>query len=319
MQKKRLGESDIAVAPIAFGGNVFGWTIDEKKSFEMLDVFIASGFNFIDTADTYSRWVPDNQGGESETIIGKWMKRRNNRNEVIIATKVGGDMGEGKNLSKKYILKEIEDSLRRLQTDYIDLYFSHWDDNVTPVEETLEAYAQLIEEGKVRMIGASNLSPERLTASMEYAQNNNLPAYQVLQPLYNLYEREKFETQYQVLCEKYGLGVVPYYALASGFLSGKYRSGKDISKSLRGKGIGKKYLNEKGANILNALDKISAKYHAKPATIAIAWLLSNPLVTAPIVSATTPQQLEDILKATEIKLDKASMEELGKAQSPIPQ
>lgn len=310
MQKKRLGESDMEVAPIAFGGNIFGWTIDEKKSFEMLDAFMASGYNFIDTADTYSRWVPGNQGGESETIIGKWMKRGNNRNKVIIATKVGGDMGEGRNLSKKYILKEVENSLRRLQTDYIDLYFSHWDDNVTPVEETLGAYAQLIKEGKVRMIGASNLSPERLTISMECAQNNNLPAYQVLQPLYNLYEREKFETHYQALCEKYALGVLPYYSLASGFLSGKYRSEKDISKSLRGKGIRKKYLNEKGVNILNALDKVSAKYQAKPATIAIAWLLFKPLVTAPIVSATNLQQLEDILKATEIKLDKESMEEL---------
>ncbi|MGH2644181.1 MAG: aldo/keto reductase [Chitinophagaceae bacterium] len=312
MLKKILGKSAIEIAPIAFGGNVFGWTLDEKRSFEVLDAFVTAGFNFIDTADTYSRWFPGNKGGESETIIGEWMKQRNNRNQIIIATKVGGDMGEGKNLSKKYILKQAENSLRRLQTDYIDLYFSHWDDNTTPVGETLEGYEQLIKEGKVRIIGASNLSPERFIASMECADKNDLPAYQMLQPLYNLYERERFESQYQQLCEKYSLGVLPYYSLASGFLSGKYRSEKDISKSLRGKGIKKKYMNEKGFKILETLDKVAAQYHASLATIAIAWLLSKPLITAPIVSATTQSQLEEIVKATEIKLDKAAIEILEK-------
>lgn len=312
MQKRTLGKSAIQVMPIAFGGNVFGWTLDEKKSFEILDAFVAAGFDFIDTADTYSRWVPGNQGGESEIIIGKWMKLRNNRNRIIIATKVGGDMGEGRNLSKKYILKAVEKSLQRLQTDYIDLYFSHHDDNVTPVKETLEAYAQLIKEGKVRMIGASNLPQERLIASLESSTQNNLPAYQMLQPLYNLYERGKFETEYKNVCEQYSLGVLPYYSLASGFLSGKYRSEKDVSKSLRGKGIHKKYMNEKGFKILDALDKVSDRYHVSPATIAIAWLLSKPVVTAPVVSATSRSQLEDIIKATEIKLDKVDMEMLEK-------
>lgn len=310
MQKRNLGKSDIEVAPIAFGGNVFGWTLDEKKSFNILDAFVSARFNFIDTADNYSRWYNENQGGESETIIGKWMKLRNNRSKVIIATKVGGDMGEGRNLSKKYILKHAEESLKRLQTDYIDLYQIHHDDHVTPVEETLEAYAQLIKEGKVRIIGASNLSPERLIASLESSEKNNLPAYQTLQPLYNLYERERFESEYKGLCKKYSLSVLPYYSLASGFLSGKYRSEKDISKSLRGKGIKKKYMNEKGFKILDALDKVSQQYHAKPATIAIAWLLSKPEITAPVVSATSRSQLEDIIKATEIKLDKNAIEEL---------
>jgi aryl-alcohol dehydrogenase-like predicted oxidoreductase len=310
MQKKRLGKSGIEVAPIAFGGNVFGWTIDEKKSFEMLDAFMASGFNFIDTADTYSRWVPGNRGGESETIIGKWLKWRNNRDKVIIATKVGGDMGEGRNLSKKYILKQVEDSLRRLQTDYIDLYQTHHDDPTIPVEDTLSAYAQLIKEGKVRIIGASNLSKDRLTGSLEAAIQNNLPVYQTLQPLYNLYEREKFETDYKGICEKYGLSVLPYYSLASGFLSGKYRSDNDISKSLRGKGIKKKYINERGFKILRALDKIAGEYQSQPATIAIAWLLSKSLVTAPVVSATNTHQLEEIIKATSIHLHNEAIEVL---------
>lgn len=313
MKKRTLGKSAIQVMPIAFGGNVFGWTLDEKRSFEMLDAFVAAGFDFIDTADTYSRWVPGNRGGESETIIGKWMKQRNNRSQIILATKVGGDMGEGKNLSKKYILKEVEKSLRRLQTDFIDLYQSHHDDNITPVEETLEAYSQLIKEGKVRVIGASNISKERLIASMECANNNNLPAYQTLQPLYNLYEREKFEVEYKNVCEKYALSVLPYYSLASGFLSGKYRSEKDISKSLRGKGIHKKYMNEKGFGILNALDKVRNQYHAAPASLAIAWLLSKPLITAPVVSATSKQQLEEIIQGAELQLDKDAVEILEKS------
>ncbi|TAM93914.1 MAG: aldo/keto reductase [Chitinophagaceae bacterium] len=312
MQKRTLGKSAIQVAPIAFGGNVFGWTLDEKKSFEILDAFVAAGFNFMDTADTYSRWVPGNQGGESETIIGKWIKQRNNRSRIILATKVGGDMGEGRNLSKKYILKQVEKSLHRLQTDYIDLYQSHHDDNITPVEETLEAYSQLIREGKVRVIGASNISHDRLIASMECADKSNLPAYQTLQPLYNLYEREKFETEYKSICEKYALGVLPYYSLASGFLSGKYRSEEDVSKSLRGKGIHKKYMNEKGFGMLDALDKVSKQYHTVPASVAIAWLLSKPLIIAPVVSATSRQQLEEIIKGAELQLDKEAVEILEK-------
>lgn len=310
MQKRLLGKSNIEVSPVAIGGNVFGWTIDEKKSFYILDAFTETGFNFIDTADSYSRWAEGNKGGESETIIGKWINSRGNRNKVILATKVGGDMREGRNLSKKYILKACEDSLQRLQTDYIDLYFSHHDDNITPVEETLEAYAQLIKSGKVRMIGASNLSPERLTDSLQASIEKNLPSYQILEPLYNLYEREKFETQYQNICEKYLLGVLPYYSLASGFLTGKYRSERDVSKSMRGEGIRKKYMNEKGFRILDSLDEVSSSYHTKPAVLAIAWLLSKPLVTAPIVSATSKEQIEDIVKATEIKLSKAAVDKL---------
>jgi aryl-alcohol dehydrogenase-like predicted oxidoreductase len=312
MEKRKLGNTDLFVSPVTFGGNVFGWTIDEAKSFEILDGFLEAGFNFIDTADVYSRWNPGNSGGESETIIGKWLKSRNNRQQVILATKVGADMGEGKKLNKAYITKRVEDSLKRLQTDYIDLYQSHYDDLETPVLETLEAYDQLIRAGKVRWIGASNFSAERLKESLEASKKNSLPIYQSFQPEYNLYSREKFEKEYEQLCLDHHLGVINYYALASGFLSGKYRSEQDLNKSQRGGGI-KNYLNERGFKILKALDEVSEQYNSSPASIALAWLIARPAVTAPIASVTSTAQLKDLVQAAAIKLDVEHIAILDKA------
>jgi aryl-alcohol dehydrogenase-like predicted oxidoreductase len=302
MEKRQLGNTTLHVYPVTFGGNVFGWTIDEKKSFEILDGFTGAGFNFIDTADVYSRWAPGNNGGESETIIGNWMKQKKNRGDIILATKVGSDMGDGKKgLSKKYILQAAEDSLKRLKTDYIDLYQTHFDDETTPIEETLEAYAQLIKEGKVRHIGASNLTPERLKESMDVAIEHNLPGYQTFQPHYNLYEREKFEGGLEPLCLGYGLGVLNYYSLASGFLTGKYLSKDDLDKSQRGGGVAK-YLDDRGFKILAALDEVAKQLNSTPATVALAWLIHRPSVTAPIVSATSLKQLESIMQAPDLAI-----------------
>ncbi len=307
MKKRPLGSSGIEVAPLAFGGNVFGWTIDEKQSFMLLDAFLAAGFNLIDTADVYSRWVPGNKGGESETIIGNWMRLRGNRDKVIVATKVGHDIGQGKkDLSEKHILQAVEKSLQRLQTDYIDLYQSHYDDPPTPVAETLEAYAKLVKEGKVRLIGASNFTPERLLRSLEASKQHGYPSYQTLQPLYNLYDREIFEKELEPICVEHGIGVISYYSLASGFLTGKYRSEEDLSTSARGAG-NKKYLNEKGFRILSALDKVAEKFKSTPASISIAWLLAGHSVTAPIASATSIEQLGSLINATQINLDADSM------------
>jgi aryl-alcohol dehydrogenase-like predicted oxidoreductase len=317
METRQLGNTGLQVAPWAFGGNVFGWTIDEKTSFELLDAFIDAGFNLIDTADVYSHWAPGNKGGESETIIGKWMKERGNRDKVIIATKVGGAMQAGgkKDLSRGYMLKAVEDSLHRLQTDYIDLYQSHWDDVDTPVGETMDVYAQLIKEGKVRAIGASNLSPERLEESLQYSKDKGIPAYQTLQPEYNLYNREVYETQYEPICLREGIGVLNYYALASGFLSGKYRTQEDVSKSARGGGVVQSYLNERGLRILHALDEVAAQYQTTQASIALAWLLARPSITAPIASATSITQLQDLAKGFQLKLDSASVEKLNTASA----
>jgi aryl-alcohol dehydrogenase-like predicted oxidoreductase len=302
MEKRQLGASDLHVYPITFGGNVFGWTIDQKTSFEILDAFTGAGFNFIDTADVYSRWKTGNKGGESEVIIGNWLKKNNNRDSVIIATKVGSDMGDGKKgLKKKYILQAAEDSLKRLQTDYIDLYQTHFDDEGTPVQETLEAYDQLIKEGKVRYIGASNMSPERLKESLEVAALNSLPQYQTFQPHYNLYEREPFENGLEPLCLGNSLGVINYYSLASGFLTGKYRSKDDLGQSPRGGGV-EKYLDDRGFKILAALDNVAEKYSTTPATVALAWLIHRPSVTAPIVSATSLKQLQDIIAAPDLPI-----------------
>lgn len=307
MEKRQLGKSSLRIAPIAFGGNVFGWTVDEKTAFQLLDAFTGAGFNFIDTANSYSRWAPGNNGGESETIIGSWIKQRRNRDKVIIATKVGSDVGQGhKDISKKHILSAIEDSLRRLQSDYIDLYQTHWDVETVPVEETLEAHAQLVKEGKVRWIGASNFTPERLKASLEASKKHGYPRYESLQPQYNLYDREDFEKSLQKLCTDEQIGVISYYSLASGFLTGKYRSESDLTKSARGNGI-KKYLNPKGFRILSALDEVSKQYSATPASIAIAWLLGRPSVTAPIASATNLAQLEALTKAAELKLSREAV------------
>ena len=313
MDKRKLGGSDLEVAPIAFGGNVFGWTIEEQTSIDILDQFVADGFNLIDTADVYSRWNPGNQGGESETIIGNWMKSRNNRQQIVISTKVGGDMGsDRKGLSKDYIVTAVEASLKRLQTDYIDLYFSHFDDLATPVQETLEAYEQLIKAGKVRWIGASNFSAARLKEALEASKNDGLPKYQVYQPEYNLYNREKYEEQYEQLIVDNQLGVINYYALASGFLSGKYRSEADLQKSPRGGGV-KSFLNDRGFRILNALDQVSEQYNASPASVAIAWLIARPSITAPIASVTNTIQLESLKEAAALDLSAEDISILDEA------
>jgi aryl-alcohol dehydrogenase-like predicted oxidoreductase len=312
MEKRTLGKTDLNIAPIVFGGNVFGWTTDEQKSFEILNQFIESGFNFIDTADVYSRWVPGNKGGESETIIGNWLKKHNKRHDVIIATKVGSDMGQGKSLKKDYIINQVEHSLSRLQTDYIDLYFSHYDDENTPVEETLSAYETLIKAGKVRWIGASNFSAERLKESLIYSTQHSLPRYEVYQPGYNLYDREEFEQEHEKICLDYGLGVVTYYSLASGFLTGKYRSEDDLKKSQRGGGV-KRFLNERGFRILSALDQVAEKHGIEPASVALAWLIYHPSITAPIASVTDLSQLKSFTEAANLKLSPEDISLLDKA------
>jgi len=313
MKKRQLGRSGLQVAPLALGGNVFGWTIDEATSFRVLDGFAGAGFNLIDTADVYSRWAPGNQGGESETIVGKWAKSRGSRDKVVIATKVGGDMGQGKrDISKKYILQAVESSLRRLQTDYIDLYQSHWDDETTPVEETLEAYAELIKTGKVRVIGASNFTLTRLKASLEASARIGYPRYESIQPHYNLYERQEFERQLEPLCIELQLGVISYFSLARGFLTGKYRSERDLAQSVRGGGV-KDYLNERGFRILKALDEVAEQYKTAPASVALAWLIARPSITAPISSATSTAQLDELVKAASLNLDTAAVEKLNKA------
>lgn len=300
--KKKLGSSALLVSPLTFGGNVFGWTLNEQESFNILDAFIESGFNFIDTADTYSTWVAGNKGGESETIIGNWLIKNGKRADVVIATKVGGGMGEKKKgLSAKYIKDAAEASLKRLRTDYIDLYQSHYDDPGIPVSETMAAFNELITAGKVRYIGASNLSAERIKESNDFARNNNLAPYISLQPLYNLYDRQKFETQYLKLATEESLAVIPYYSLASGFLTGKYRNKTDLSKSPRGKGI-KKYLDERGLRILAAMDEVAAEQNVQLSQIAIAWLLHKPPVTSAIASATTVKQLRELAEAVNLKL-----------------
>ena len=314
MEKRRLGLSELEFAPLVLGGNVFGWTIDESTSFAVLDHFAASGCSLIDTADVYSSWKQGNKGGESETILGNWMKMRKNRQSILIATKVGGDMGQGKNLRKKYILQAAAASLKRLQTDYIDLYQSHWDDLHTPVDETLEAYAQLVEEGKVRVIGASNFSEARLSESLNNSREKKRPRYESLQPRYNLYDREEFEKGLQGLCLKEQLGVIPYYGLASGFLTGKYRTEKDLSKSARGGGV-QKFMTTRGFRILEALDQVAQVYSVLPATIALAWLMAQPAITAPIASATSVQQLNELLQAVSIQLDATAMKELNEASA----
>lgn len=302
MKKRKLGHSSIDVAPLAFGGNVFGWTADETMSHALLDHFVGGGFNLVDTADVYSRWAPGHAGGESETVIGKWLKKSGKRHDVVIATKVGMDMGDGKKgLRRDYILRAVEDSLRRLQTDYIDLYQSHTDDADASQEESLEAYAQLVKSGKVRVIGASNFSAERLQHALKLSHDNGYPVYQSLQPEYNLYARSGFENTLEPVCLAHGLGVIPYFSLASGFLTGKYRSEKDFGKSVRGGGMGK-YLNERGLKILDALDETAKLQNVTQAQVALAWLMARPSVTAPIASATSIAQLDELMAAAEVQL-----------------
>jgi aryl-alcohol dehydrogenase-like predicted oxidoreductase len=315
MDKRRLGQSDLYLAPIMLGGNVFGWMIDEKTSFGILDVFVDGGFNAVDTSDSYARWVPGNPGGESETIIGNWLRRSGKRDKVLIATKVGEDMGEGRSLKKDYILRECESSLRRLQTDYIDLYQTHFDDEVTPPDETMQAYAQLVAAGKVRAIGASNMTPARLTASLAASRKLGLPRYESLQSLYNLSDRKEFETEFEPICRQERLGVINYYSLAAGFLTGKYRSPEEGARHPGRGGRLKRYLDARGMRILRALDEIAARHKAVPAQIALAWLIAKPFITAPIVSATSMAQLNEIMKAPHTKLTEHDLAALDRASA----
>jgi aryl-alcohol dehydrogenase-like predicted oxidoreductase len=302
MQTRNLGKTDLAIVPVVFGGNVFGWTADEKRSFELLDAFADRGFNCVDTADVYSAWVPGNQGGESEAIIGKWLARSGKRDKMVVLTKVGMEMKlGGKGLSKKYILEEVEQSLKRLQTDYIDLYQSHTDDLSVPLEETLEAYAQLIDEGKVRYIGASNYKGPRLAEAEDLAEEKKLPAYRTLQPEYNLHARQGYEGDLAPVAEKYGLGVIPYFTLASGFLTGKYQSAED-AKGAKREGMVQKYFDERGMKILKALKQVSEETGAEQAAVALAWLLAQPTITAPIASATSIEQMAALFAAVELRL-----------------
>jgi aryl-alcohol dehydrogenase-like predicted oxidoreductase len=315
MKKRQLGNSGLEVSTIAFGCNVFGWTVDEPQAFKLLDAFVSSGLNFIDTADVYSRWAPGNSGGESETMIGNWLKRSGGRERVIIATKVGMEMGPGrKGLAKSYIHRAAEDSLRRLQTDYIDLYQSHIDDTATPLEEILEAYAELIKQGKVRAVGASNYNAKRLAEALEISEQNGLPRYESLQPFYNLYDRAEYEAELEPLCLQKGLGVISYFSLAKGFLTGKYRSQSDFGKSPRGQGV-KGYLNDRGFRILEALDEVAKRHNSTPARVSLAWLIARPGMTAPIASATSLEQLNDLIEATKLELDPDSIERLNQASS----
>jgi aryl-alcohol dehydrogenase-like predicted oxidoreductase len=315
MEMRRIGRSDLVVPPLCFGGNVLGWTVDEATSFTLLDGLVAEGLTFIDTADIYSRWKPGNQGGESESIIGAWLKSRGGRERLVIATKVGGDMGQGrKSLAKAYIREAAEASLRRLGTDYIDLYQSHWDDPDTPLQETLEAYDELIRAGKVRAIGASNHTAARLREALDVSARAGLPRYECLQPEYNLHQRAGYEAELEPLCRAEGLGVITYFSLASGFLTGKYRSPADFGKSARGGGMAK-YLDERGHRILAAVDAVSAEHGATPAQVALAWLMARPGVTAPIASATSLDQLRDLAGATRIGLDAGAVARLDAASA----
>jgi aryl-alcohol dehydrogenase-like predicted oxidoreductase len=313
--KRKLGRSGLEIAPLVLGSNVFGWNVDEKTAFTVLDAFADAGFNAVDTADAYSTWAPGNKGGESETIIGNWIKARGNRDRVVIATKVGSEMGPGKKgLSKRYILEAAEASLKRLQTDYIDLYQSHWDDPPVPVEETLEAYRTLVDQGKVRVIGASNMTPERLEQSLAASDRLGLPRYETLQPPYNLYDRDPFEQDFQPICLREGLGVIPYYGLAAGFLTGKYRSEADFGKSVRGGSMAKR-LNDRGRRILAALDEVGQRTGATPAQVALAWLMARPSVVAPIASATSAAQVAELVRAATLTLDSEATAVLDRASA----
>jgi aryl-alcohol dehydrogenase-like predicted oxidoreductase len=316
MQMRKLGRTDLSVAPLVLGGNVFGWTADKKASFAVLDAFAGAGLNAIDTADAYSTWVPGNEGGESETIIGEWMKARGNRSRVIVITKVGSPMGKGKEgLKARYIEEAAEASLRRLQTDVIDLYLAHWPDMATPLEETLGAFQRLIEKGKIRWCGGSNLTVALLEGALAAAKARGGPRYEVLQPEYNLADRQGFESGLAELCEREQIGVITYFSLAKGFLSGKYRSEADLAQSARGGGV-KPYLEPRGFRILDALDTVAAQHKAKPAEVALAWAMARPGVTAPIASATSVEQVESLVRANALALTPADMAALDKASAP---
>jgi aryl-alcohol dehydrogenase-like predicted oxidoreductase len=315
MTLRPLGRSGLQVAPLALGGNVFGWTADEARSFAVLDAFVDTGFNLIDTADIYSRWVPGHQGGESEAVIGRWLKAAGKRDKVLIATKVGKEMGEGKlGLSRRWIRQAVHDSLQRLQTDRIDLYQSHDDDPGTPLEETMAAFAELIREGKVRAIGASNFTATRLAEAVATSERLGLPRYESLQPLFNLYDRTPYENALQALCVEQDIGVINFFGLARGFLTGKYRSEADLGKSPRGGGI-KGYLNERGLRILSALDEIAVRLDATPAQVALAWQMLQPGIVAPIASATSVTQLLELLHSAQLTLDSAALQCLTQASA----
>ena len=315
MEKRQLGRTELYTAPIVVGGNVFGWTLDEEDSFKILDECLEKGFNTIDTANSYSHWAEGNKGGESESIIGTWMKKRGTRKKIDLITKVGSAMGQGeKDISEKQILQEVDNSLKRLKTDVIDLYLTHWDDEKTPVEETLRAYQKLVEAGKIRYIGASNLTPERLTASLQASETYGLPRYEVFQPGYNLYDRQEFEKGVASTCKAEGLGVITYYSLASGFLTGKYKTEKDLDKSVRGQGV-RKYLGHRGKKILKTLEEVAEKYKVSQAAIALAWLIHSPLVTAPIASATKKTHIKAFVEAAGVELSSDDMKALEEASA----
>lgn len=316
MEKIQIGKTDLHVGRINLGCNVFGWTIDEAASFKILDAFVETGYNFLDTADVYSVWGgPDNKGGESETIIGKWMKARGNRSRIVLATKVGWDFKDGrKGLKAAYIKRAVEDSLERLQTDYIDLYYNHIDTGEVALEETLSAFGDLIQSGKVRYVAASNVPAERLKQSLEMGKTGEYPLYQALQPHYNLVERKTYETEYAPLVENYHLTVFPYWSLAAGFLTGKYREKSDLQKSTRGQAV-EKYLNPEGLRIVDALGKIATKHESTAATVSLAWLLSRPGIGAPIASATNLKQLQTLFAAPDLKLDQEDLQLLDKASA----
>ena len=314
-----LGHSGLQVSPLAFGGNVFGWTVDERTSFDLLDAWVDAGMNLVDTADVYSRWVPGNAGGESETIIGKWLKKSRRRDAIVLATKLGKDMGGGRvGLAPAYVRQAVEASLRRLQTDRIDLYQAHDDDASVPLEATLEAFARLIEDGKVRAIGASNFSAARLAEALDTSRRQGLPRYESLQPHYNLYDRAPYEAALQAVCVEHGVGVINFYALARGFLTGKYRSAADAGKSARGATAVHTYLNERGLRILAALDDVAACHAATLAQVALAWQMGRPGIVAPIASATSPAQLHELVGATRLALDATAIAQLDAASSWAP-
>jgi len=315
MNLRPLGRSGLSIAPLVLGGNVFGWNVDLKDSCAILDAFIDAGFNMVDTADSYSRWAPGHVGGESEIVIGRWLKQSGKRDLMLIATKIGNDMGEGKSLKKDYVRRAAEACLRRLQVDCIDLLQTHFDDETTPVEETLSAYADLVRQGKVRAIGASNMSPARLKASLAASKKLGIPRYECLQPNYNLYDRKAFETDYAPICRAEGLGVITYYSLAGGFLTGKYRSAEEAAKNPARGGKVKGYFDARGAALLKALDAVAARQNATPAQIALAWLIGRPTVTAPIASATSVAQLAEIMKAPTLTLSAEDQAALDKASA----
>jgi aryl-alcohol dehydrogenase-like predicted oxidoreductase len=313
MDKRSLGRSGLKVSTLVLGGNVFGWTADEATSFEILDAYVDAGGNFIDTADVYSRWAPGHTGGESETVLGKWFKKSGKRDKVVLATKVGMDLGDGKQgLKPDYIKRAIEDSLRRLQTDRVDLYQAHKDDAETPLEETLRAFAELVQAGKVRALGASNYKGSRLREALAISENNGLPRYESLQPHYNLVHRAEYEEDLEPVVLESDIGVIPYFSLAAGYLTGKYRDEADVKDKARAGMVGK-YMNERGRAVLKAVDRVAQQHGATPAQVALAWVIARPGITGPIASATSVKQLEELVGATRLRLDPAAIETLNEA------